>query len=296
MNFSTFTKSYMNRLLLTPVVAAFLLAFASGCNMVNPVEKLPTYISIDSFDFQGNTNVTGSNSHRISSVFVFLNNQSIGIFDLPATFPVIMDKPGKLMFTAGVNYNGMHSYQIQYPFYLSDTITLDPATSPDVTQHVVPVARYYPSVKFSYMQDFENYLSAPFINAGSDTSITVGTGGEALDGKFGLITISSTHDSSVNITRDGFAMPANSDLYLEMDYKSNIPITIGLQTLFNGDTKQAYIVGFNPRDTWGKVYIDLRTFVSTYQGGTYKLLVRAVRTAGITEGKVMIDNLKIVHF
>lgn len=295
MSFSTITNSFMNRFFLIPVAAA-MLAFAGGCNVINPAEKQPTYIAIDSFDFQGNTNITGSNSHRINSVFVFLNNQSVGIYDLPATFPVIMDKPGRLMFIAGVNYNGMRSYQLQYPFYLSDTVTLSPSTSAGETRHIVPVIHYNPAVKFSYMQDFENYLSAPFINAGSDTTFTVGSGAEALEGKFGLITLNSTQDSSVNITRDEYDMPANTDLYLEMDYKSNIPITIGLQTLFDGDTKKAYIIGFNPRDTWGKVYVDLRTFVSTYQGGVYKLLIRAVRTSGVAEGKVMIDNLKIVHF
>lgn len=296
MNFEVFPGSKrMRHFFLLPAIA-LLLGFASSCNIINPVEVVPTYVEVDSFGFQGNPSITGSNSHRITSVFAFLNNQSIGVYDLPATFPIIMDKKATLMLVAGVNYNGMRSYQVQYPFYASDTITLEPNNASGATKVVVPTVRYSPSVKFSYMQDFENYFASPFVNAGSDTGITVGTGGEALEGKFGLISINSSRDSSVNITRDGFAMPFNADLYLEMDYKSNIPVTIGLQTVINGDVQRSYILGLNPRDTWGKVYIDLRTFASTYQGDIYNLLLRAVRTSDVSEGKVMIDNLKIVHF
>ncbi len=296
MNFSASIKSSMKYAFFIPLIAAWLV-LAQGCNIINPAEVVPTYVTIDSFAFQGNTSSTGSNSHRISSVAVYLNNQSVGIFDLPATLPVILDKPGKLLLTAGVNYNGMHSYQIQYPFYLSDTVMIQPGTDPNVSRKLTPVARYNPAVLFSFTQDFENYVSAPFINDGSDTSIGVGNDpAEAFEGKYGLIDLSSLQDSSVNITRDAFSMPVNTDLYLEMDYKSNIPVTVGLQTTYAGDLVRAYILGLNPRATWGKIYIDLRTFASTYQGGTYHLVLRADRTSGTSEGKVFIDNLKIVHF
>jgi hypothetical protein len=275
-------------------LAALLLA--CGCNIINPAEVIPAYVRVDSFSFEGNPGITGSNSHRISSVFAYIDNKSVGIFDLPVTFPVILDKPGKLMVTAGINYNGMSSYQVEYPFYLSDTITLNPSNGAGDTRVFTPVARYHPAVKLAYNQDFENYLSSPFVNDGSDTSIGVGAGGEALEGKFGYITLSATQDSSVNITRDGFPLPANTDLYLEVDYKSNIPVTLGLQTIVGGEVKRAYILGLNPRDTWGKVYIDLRTFASTYQGSRFQLLLRAVRTTGVSTGQVWVDNLKIVHF
>lgn len=257
---------------------------------------MPSYVRIDSFAFQGNTALTGSNSHRINSVFVFLNNQSIGIYDLPVTFPIILDKPGKLMLTPGINYNGMRSYQVQYPFYLSDSLTISPDLGTNSTRIIVPTARYYPTVKFAYRQDFENYASAPFVNAGSDTSIGVSDNPDPLEGKYGSIIISSSKDSSVNITRDAFPLPANSEVYLEMDYKTNIPLTIGMQTIVGNEVKRAYLLGLNPRTTWGKVYIDLRTFASTFQGDSYNLILRAVRTSDVNEGRVQIDNLKIVHF
>ncbi len=285
----------MKCLFLIPPAAVFTF-FLGSCNVINPAEVVPAYVRIDSFDFQGNTQATGSNSHRITSVFVYLNNQSVGIFDLPVTFPVILDKPGKLMMTPGINYNGMRAYQVQYPFYLSDSVTLKPDTGAAGTRIIVPVARYNPAVVFAYRQDFENYLAAPFVNAGSDTSIVVGPADDPLEGKYGSIIVSSSQDSSVNITREGFPLPANADIYLEMDYKSNIPLTIGMQTVVGGEVKRAYLIGLNPRTAWGKVYIDLRTFASTFQSDAYYLLLRAVRTSDVNEGHVQIDNLKIVHF
>lgn len=288
-----------NPILIRPFAVFFLasLVFLAGsCNIINPAEVMPAYVRIDSFAFQGNTSISGSNSHRISSAFVYLNNQSVGIFDLPVTFPVILDKPGKLMMTPGINYNGMRTYQVQYPFYLSDSVTISPDTVSGATRVLVPVARYNPATKFPFLQNFENYLSAPFLDAGGDTTINVGTADDPLEGNYGFIVLKSDQDSSVNITRDAYALPVNSDVYLEMDYKSNIPLTVGLQTTVGGEVQRSYIIGLNPRATWGKIYIDLRTFVSTYQGGFYRLLIRAVRTPGVAEGRVQLDNIKMVHF
>src|ERR1700761_424190 len=69
----------------------------SGCNVINPKEAVPTYIHVDSFRFTpANYELQGASTHDIRTVFAFYNNNPIGVFDLPATFPVIATGTGKL--------------------------------------------------------------------------------------------------------------------------------------------------------------------------------------------------------
>src|ERR1043165_596911 len=89
-----------------------------GCNMINPDERIPTYIHIDSFKFiNDNPGLTGSSSHDIKSVWAFIDGQTVGVFDLPATIPVLLDKTGELKLAPGIDNQGLTTYQELYPFY-----------------------------------------------------------------------------------------------------------------------------------------------------------------------------------
>lgn len=283
------------------VVAILALFLASGCDLINPSEPVPTYVRIDSFTVKGNELQTGSNSHKITSVYAYLNNQSLGTFDLPALFPVILDKSGKILLTAGIDKNGISSYPAQYPFYTSDTFTLTAA--PGTTVTYAPKVRYFDSAKVQFYVDFDGTpvgaVSAtnPFKTLEGDTTVkTTGKPEEVFEGAHsGIIALYGNADTSVSINTNPFKLPPNKDIYLEMDYKSTVPLTVGLNTNTAGDEHTAYLVGFYPRSTWGKVYISLRSFASTYQGKDFYLLLRAVKDKP-GDGYVLIDNLKIVSF
>ena len=73
------------------IYIAFLLVLVwlgPGCNIINPHEQTPTYIHVDSFVFQYNSAVPFTTSHDIRTVWAYYNNNPVGTFDLPATFPV----------------------------------------------------------------------------------------------------------------------------------------------------------------------------------------------------------------
>src|SRR5690348_12276879 len=62
-----------------------------NCNTINPRETTPTYIHIDSFRTKPGF------SHKITAVWVYYNNSPVGVFDLPATIPVMASGTGKLL-------------------------------------------------------------------------------------------------------------------------------------------------------------------------------------------------------
>ena len=287
---------YMNYLY--SISFLFLLLATGSCNMINPSDPVPTYVRIDSFSFYGNETVTGSNSHNINCVYVYLNNQSIGIFDLPVTVPVILNQPGKILVTPGIHFNGIGAFPGQYTFYLSDTFSISPA--PGQTIRPVVKTTYFPQTKLRYYVDFDGSISGvanPFVKLTGDTGIArTAIPSEVFEGiHSGIISLPDGKDSSTITNSDPFVLPHNQDVFLEMNYKCNIPLTVGVSTEIDGASYSAYQVGFYPNEKWTKVYINLRTFASSYQGDKYKLLFRAIKDK-TGYGYVLLDNLKIVSF
>lgn len=268
----------------------------SSCDIINPAEPVPTYVHVDTFSFAGN-NLLGTSSRKITTVYAYLNNQSLGTFDLPVTFPVILDKKSRLQLTAGIDYNGFGGIPAQYPFYTSYIDSLSP--EPGLVKTIIPVTGYHSLSKMIYNADFENANPFQEVNPGDTPMIRVTHPDQVFEGSgSGLIYLTSAQDSSVITNSDAFSLPEKTDVYLEINYKSNIPFTVGLVTIPFGVTRMQYLAGFNPRDTWNKVYIDLKTFASTYRGGNFNLLIRAIKENAQKgkDGYVLFDNIKIVSF
>ena len=59
-------------------------------------------------------------------------------------------------------------------------------------------------------------------------------------------------------------------------------------------TSPIIIAGFNPTNTWQKIYVSLGDLVQTYYGGKYTLCFTAGVPPGQTSGYVLLDNIKIV--
>ena len=272
-----------------------LVAFGS-CNIINPTEPIPTYIHLDSFAFTGNP-ALGTSSHNIKVAYVYLNNQSIGIFDLPATIPVIMDKTGVILVTPGVYQNGLTGTPVQYPYYRSDTFTL----APNPGQIFTPKLKtsYFDFTKLATNIDFEGGAgNNPFKPLTGDTLRKTTNTTQVFEGSgSGLIDFQNGRDTSESTTSSVIVLEPNVDSYIELDYKCTVPFTVGLYAGNVGTSSQyAYLVGFYPSpNKWTKAYISLRTFVSTYQTSdkNYNILLKAINDAG-SNGYVLVDNIKIV--
>jgi arginine repressor len=260
---------------------------AGSCNFINPVEKTPTFIHIDSFQFTANPEM-GSASHKITNIRISLDNEVIGVFDLPANIPILMDKPGVLGMTPGIDYSGLTDIQITYPFYTSDTITINP--NPGKTQNITPTTGYYNDTTFNKLfEDFEVTSSFGLIT-GDDSIVRTQNPGEVFEGKYsGKITINASADKSELALLNFFGAP--SQCFLELNYKGNVPIEIGMQTT-DGENL-LYYYGLNPSDNWKKVYIGLQDFIVQYPNKLYVLVIKTT-PKNATGGYVLLDNIKIL--
>lgn len=273
-----------------------------GCNMINPAEKVPTYVSIDSFQFSNpNPSATGSASHNITSAWVYYKNSLVGVFDLPAKVPVITDGQGQILVVPGITFSGLKNYQQQYPFYTSDTITITPAEGKVLP--LSPKTQYRNSAIVKWMENFD--LSNPFIPVDEDNpyDTTIKKIDKSVDpdkifegSGSGYIYLTKDKPSSESINNTGFPI-TKGEAYLELNCKSSVDFQVGLQTnAANGDIVYDYVLTIKATDTWKKLYVGLHAFVGQYNGKAYRVMVKAVLPDDQQNGYVLLDNLKVVSF
>ncbi|MCF8448300.1 MAG: hypothetical protein K9G49_00400 [Taibaiella sp.] len=275
------------RFIYTSILLSLLVSF-EGCNIINPAEKTPTYIRIDSFSFEGNQ------SHKITNVWVYYNNNPVGAFDLPATIPILASGNGSVQFAPGIPINGRNERPVAYPFYTIDTLSL--ADQPGKIIYHTPKTGYFDSAKINFISQFESGITKFSNKAGTTSLMAVNADSLVFNGSgTGAVYLNAVDDYSLDSTSAGFSINTGAS-FIEFDYKSTIPFELSMRASIG--TLYAYkdITGVNPSSTWQKFYMNVTSTVSEYPGGTYHLFIKTKLLSGQTSGRLLIDNIKLVTF
>jgi hypothetical protein len=279
------------------VCAAFIW---QSCNVINPVEPTPTYVHIDSFIFKANPSLAGDNlplTHQITNVVVYYNENPIGSFDLPCTIPVITSgSSGALLIYPGINMDGLNNMTTPYPFYMSDTFTLQTQPGKIITHE--PVTEFYSDIKVQPISDFLGLTN--FVWAGGN--IPMGITHDSLGGEgssAGVIIFAGAEDSSIDSSVKTFTIPVGTaDAFIEFDYQSSLPFYVGMSAnLSTFITSGAYyLTGIYPSATWQKFYLNAIDFSNTYPATSYNFYIKTSMPAGQTYGKLLIENINLITF
>ena len=240
----------------------------------------------------------GSSTDRITDINVFINDQSIGIFELPALIPIQTTGNVNLKIRSVIYKNGQSNEKVDYPFFT--TFVLDTLFIPDTQMELTPVVEYQSTAIFDDPwagEDFETGVNFDHSPQSDTTFQRITNPAEAYEGASGLAYLTEDMDffeawspTFSNIPRTGSAV------WMEMDYKSTHQFAI---TVFVNNTSvgnQQSIVSFNPRATYGKVYIELNEVFSTLSGAiNYTLAIGFPKQKGET-AQFYIDNVKLIRF
>jgi len=282
-------KLYSRLLLLTSLSIALFVLW--GCNTINPKENIPTYVHIDSFIFEGNT------SHDIKHVWVYYNNNPVGAFDLPATIPIITNgATGSLQIAPGISINGRNERPITYPFYKIDVSTLE--EQPGKIKYYTPRTKYFDSVKFYTISEFEAGITNFSRWGGTTNIIGITTDSLTFEGSgSGAVFLASAADSSIDSTTTAFRVTPGA-AFIEFDYNTTVPLILGMQanlgSLYSSSIN--YLAGVLPNTGWKKFYLNVTGFISQYPADNYHLYIKTYMPAGQTNGRMLIDNVKLVTF
>ncbi len=281
---------------------SIIISFA-GCD--KPAPKL-AYIQINKLTLNADEETQGTDSSALNTAWVYINDNPVGVFELPAKVPVTTLGDVKFTIIPGVKANGISSTRVQYTPCDNFITTL--SLKEDSTVTVNPIVKYAPTSEFPYKENFEDpgLSVGPTSISGSGINIAkTSNPSEVFEGTgSGKIKMVSGQNFFEMATNSAIELPSNgTPVFLEMNFKSNSDIRIGIYAEGTSGEVQEQISGLNPTKNettgafeWRKVYILLTPTLQKYAGGTYKIYFGVLRNDASPEQiEVYFDNFKIVH-
>ncbi len=273
----------------------FLCSLFYSCEWINPAEDIPGYIYIDSIKLSVN-NSLGPNTSKITDAWIYHAGELVGVYDLPATIPVLKKDSNGISIGAGIKHNGKVNTRITYPFYKfsEQTTELRPGVidSLDIT-----VSYFDPSnLELYVLEDFE--FGNSFEKFSGDTSLIKIENEQSFEGSTsGYIYMDTTYNEFEIRSLESFQIPnAGSTLFLEMDYKCSNNFSIGILVDNGSFLVKRYKITLVDKEDWNKIYINLSTEIYGNTNNEYQLIIGGVLDNNKTQGEIYIDNLKLIGF
>lgn len=275
----------------------FLLLITSmmGWTSCNTTELNPAYVYIEDVKVITSPN-QGANTHKITTVWAFVDNQPLGVFELPALIPVLKEGQEVLILQAGINNNGVSADRVVYPFYKEASMSID--FQPLETDTIVPTFEYTSSTNFAFISDFD-----AFGNFFEGDIGTTNISGEVLTGnKSGKIQLTSNKDNFIFKNSNTQELPVNSQqaVYLEIDYKCTHPFEVFIEASNNagGDPIGSFLLFVAAREDWNKIYIDLTNTIAALKlqnRDQFRIIFDGNIEADESSGTFFWDNIKLIY-
>ncbi|HMO37945.1 MAG TPA: hypothetical protein PKC76_06960 [Saprospiraceae bacterium] len=286
-----------------PTLLYGLLTLLAACDLINPEENVPGYLYVTPFTLNTNPATEGSNTHKITEVWLTVNGEFLGAYALPALIPVLGQGEQIITLDAGIRDNGVAATPEIYPFYESFVRTL--TLRPNEVDTLRPVVRYRNATRFAFIEPFEN-INHIFreVRAGTDFNRIQLTTEGALEGSSALIQLNRDNPAVEIATVRGFRdlITRGFLVYLEVDYKSDAIVLFGVQGFKNGvPAAPVFDPGFLPSATWNKIYFNLSALVVAGDFDEHRIVLQTVlpNENGVftqNNANVWLDNVKLVHF
>jgi len=238
----------------------------------------------------------GANTHKIRDLSVYANGFSVGFFNIPADIPILDEDDNTIVnVAAGIRNNGLGDNPVEYPFYALQEFNY---TFEEERQIPFDIEfKYRDEVKFTILEGFEgtHQFNADFDN-NELTQIE-----KSSDAKAGSFSGKITSDESNPIFEFGsdfiYSIEAlnGSPVYLELDYKNEIPFQVGVLGYNQLQGIRDYKILLVESEEWNKIYIELTNEITNSGNQEFQIIFRN-ELAPEKFGSVWLDNIKLVHF
>lgn len=282
-------------------LTVFLIA---GCVKNNPD---PSWLEVNKWVLQSNASLSGSEgelTNNISEAWVYVNDEVIGVFEVPFKIPILKSGAVNIKIFPAVKNNGISATKKIYPFL--EVFEVNAELIKNQTLTLSPVTKYKSITQF-WIEDFEDPLNVKIdVDQNTSAILSIPTSNQNLqpfNGNFyGKINLNETDSSWIASTRDQLSIQKGKEAYLEIDYYNTNSLLTGVLYVNpdNSTTNNPHIT-ITPQDIssirWKKIYIDLKELIGYSPNGS-NILQSLIATLdeGKTEGEIRIDNIKVVYF
>jgi hypothetical protein len=275
-----------------------------GCVKNNPD---PSWLEVTQWTLLSNTGLSGAEgelTHNFSDAWVYIDDEVIGVFEVPFKIPILKSGPCTIKLYPTVRNNGIAATKKIYPFMEVYEVNTELIQKQTITLN--PVTKYNSMSQFS-IEDFEDPLNLNIMVDQNTSAIkstpTSNIDLESFNGNFyGLIQLNQTDSSWIASTQNQLFINKGRDAYLEVDYYNTNSITTGLIYVKPDNTTQnnpnIRLQSQDPSTIrWKKIYIDLKELIGyAPNGSNFLQSFIATLDEGKSESEIRIDNIKVVYF
>ena len=270
-----------------------LLALCFSCDIINPEEETPAFLEFGDISLITDAGNEGSDFHNINNISVFSQTEFIGTFELDAKIPMLEFGTQDFSFEPGIKVNGISSTRAAYLFY--NTVSRELTTTAGETTTVDLIFRYDDDAVFETIEDFENGNEIDGLQ-GSVFPLITSEPSEVLEGNRSLaIRLPDNGDSFEGESR-AYDIPNDRPVYIEIDYTNNQNFSVGITSTLGGIDLRLLKVTITPSEERNKIYINVTDLIRDNEGDSYKVYIKADKDESVTEGTIILDNLKLVRF
>lgn len=280
-------------------LSVFGIAFISSCGGLFDQARSPHYIYFRSAELLTNSSTQGAPSHHISELWLFVEGQWHGTFDIQKTIPIISDKNTvDVTVFAGIRANGSRQDARQY--FLMQDISFELQYKEGSIDTIDAVFQYSDNTNFAFTEGFENSnIFTNILDSDPETSLSL-TQENPRSGEYcGKATLDENHKRLV-ITSSGdyFELPTRGNMiFLEIDYKANTELIIGLigKDLISGVEFSTELIYLRSQEEWNKLYLDLTPSVRESGYSYFKVFFKAEHNETIEKSEIFLDNIKLLY-
>ena len=295
---------------LPALIAAFIIVFSS-CSSDKYSASRPVYFAVPDFELETNYLAEGTSNSKITTVWIYQDNDLQGTYEIPFSVPVIVEegKSHTYRIFPGINLNGISSSRAIYEFF--NRPIFDTALPENLDTFLLPLeyrrTNYTTSSSVTILENFDEAGLNLAPTSGSDTTIIKVSDPSLVfnnpqdpsedNGKAGVLTTSTSLLKSEVATVSTYNLPTNGkNVYLELNYRCNQQFVVGvIANGLSGSSQQPTVV-VNPKEEWNKIYINLVTELSANnEADNFNIFLGTIHDSQNDTGWVYLDNLKLVY-
>ncbi len=285
------------------LTAGALLLITLGCT--DEKERIPAYLRVEPFTVDA---LGGAEWQNITEAWVYVNNQFLGGYSIPALVPVLEEDSCQVLVFPGVRENGQRLTPAIYPMLQRHEGKV--VLMAGQTTSLRPSTQYVSDIRFPWPIE-RGTFDAGAINL-QDRDNNPNTGFELVtEGAFAGRSVRMRVDTA-NAVNDvatepveGLPATAARQTWLELHRRNDMPFELWLIADDGPGTTEvsAPVFRFNPSDNWAKIYLNLTDpLINLGERKRHRLLFRLAlqrNNSGQFEqlsGTILFDNIRLAHF
>lgn len=281
------------------ILIIIILELFLSCGIGFDAAETPSFLYFKNIELKTKNQTEGAPSHNITELWVYADGKFLGAFSKEQLIPVISDNEKVDIFIgAGIRENGIKNSFSQY--FPLQGINYKLNNNPGSIDTLDAIFNFAGNTQFVFIEDFENgNIFNNDLDKNPATSVAVSKTDPFSGQNCGYISLDKINNLiEVTSSAEFFKLPTSGKtVFLEIDYKCNIPFVIGLtgKDISNNKEYSSDIILLSEKETWNKLYLNLTDKIRQSGLGLYKINFRAEHDNKIDKSEISLDNLKLLY-